>query len=126
MITGTHLSLTGDLLFLRRRTLGRFLAGSHPIHAGIVTAETLETTIKPAQPSGDSALFLRAVALPHPRIPRGVVRHVSRELDHRTRGRRPVNERRAVCADDALRELWDDRIGKFCLATLPDVRPAIG
>ena len=90
-----------------------------------MTSETLETPIKSAQPSGDGALLFRTVALPHSRVPRGIVRHVSRELDHRTRGGRPVNERRAVRADDALRELRDDRVGKFRLASLPDVRPAI-
>ena len=85
MVIETHLPLSGGLLFLWQwRPLGRFLAGSHPIHVGIVTAETVETTVKPAQPSGNSAFLLRTVTLPHSRIPRGVVRHVSRELDHRT------------------------------------------
>jgi len=81
------------LLFLRRwSSLGWLLTGSHPIHVGIVTTEAIETTVEPAQPSSDGALLLSTVALPHSRIPRGIVRHVSRELDHGTWGRRPMNE----------------------------------
>jgi len=117
---------TDDLLFLRRwRSIRWFLSGSHPIHGGIVATESIETAVKPAQPPSDSALLLCAIALPHSGIPRGVVRHISGELDHRTRRCSPVNERRAVCADDALRELGDDRVGELCLATLPNVRSAV-
>lgn len=127
MVIETHLPLSGGLLFLWQwRPLGRFLAGSHPIHVGIVTTEAVETTVKPAQPSSDCTLLLRTIALPHPRVPRGVVRHVPREFDNGTWGCRPVNKRRTVCTDDALGELRNDRVGKFCLAALPDVRSAVG
>ena len=121
-----HLSPSDGLLFpWRWRPLGWLITGSHPIHVGIVATEAVETTVEPAQPSSNCTLLLRTVTLPHPRIPRGVVRHVSRELNHGTRGRRPMNERGAVCANYALGELRDDRVGKFWLAALPDVCSAI-
>jgi len=116
----------GLLFFWWWRPLARFLTGSHPIHVGIVTTEAVETTVKPAQPSGDCALLLRTIALPHPRIPRGVVRHVSGEFDYGTWGCCPMNERGTVRTNDALGEFGNHWVGKFRLAALPDVRSAVG
>jgi hypothetical protein len=54
-----------------------------------------------------------------------MIRDITRETDHRARGRRPMYKCRSIGPDDALRELRDDGGGEFGSAAAPDVCTAL-
>ena len=111
---------------LRNQTLRRSIRLAQPLHVQIRLLPT-QVGKPPAEPSHTPSdlvlLFIHADEAG--RVPERVVRSIAREADDGARRCRPVDDRRAVDADEALGEDRDHGIRERLRPPLPDVRAAV-
>jgi hypothetical protein len=93
----------------------------HPLRIVELGAQLLELPAEPAYPPRRRVLLLERAVARVPGVPLRVVRRVAGQPHERFGRGRPVDEGRAVRADDLLRELGHERVGQHRRPPLPDV-----